>query len=720
MSAIFDSKAEDKAEKASGLKALTAEEIENVARVALDDAVDFRDSELEGVRELSDSYYRGETRLAKIKGRSQVIVTKVRDAIKSVIPSIARIFTQTDTIAEFYSDNEEDQQICSDATTYCNNVFHKFGGYKALIESSTDALKARVGIIKVTVENKQIVSHKIYQKSALDNVIPLGTTTEESGEDIVQTNKRTVKVWRLEPLLPETFLISPDATCVEDARICAHQEEKRISDIVEMGIAYEDIKDIPSSDPINDEDVERKGFHRPKENGTVTAVDPTSRVILFTEAYLRVDADGDGIAELRKLLLVGEKYKMVGNEPVNYPPFAPVKAELQPHVFFPISLAEDLIQDQDAQTALLRSIIDNAALVNSPRTEVNETVVNLDDVKNGEIGAIIRVRQMGGINELTTPFVAGNTLPVLQYLNEVSEARSGIVKLSQGLDADALQSTTKIAAQAAISAADARIEMMARNIGETGIKALFNCILRTAIYEASEPQSITTPEGFKTVDPSMWHTFMSVRANVGLGSGRIDEKMATLTGMLPIQQQVLERMGSSNPLAGWTQVRETLKSIMRLSGIHDFNKYFPYVDPKTLADLDAKQQQAMDAANKDKQAAQQMQNQAMMELVKVENKKVEANYQSKMQQLQQQSQAQIQMLQQKNEADMARMKAELMRVMTDNRTQLTDIYLRDDRERDKADMTFAVDSKKVALEEEKVAQVEKQIAADRETPKVDG
>jgi hypothetical protein len=705
--AIFGNKAEIEPE-VSGPKPLTAEDIERIASLALDDAVDFNESELEGVRELSDKYYQGETRLTKLKGRSQVIVTKVRDGVKSVIPSLARIFTQTDTVAEFYSDDEEDQQLCADATKYCNNVYHKYGGYVALIEGATDALKARVGVIKVTVKNKQIVSHRIYNKAELDNVIPLGTTTEESSEELVQTNKRTVKVWELKPLTPESFLISPDATGVDDALICAHQEEKRISDLVEMGLPYADLIKIPSSEKISTEDAERKGYQRSKSDGTTPALDPSSRVILYTEAYLRVDADGDGIAELRRLQLVGDNYKLMGNEPVNYPPFAVFKTDLQPHVFYPISLAEDLIQDQDAQTALLRSIVDNAALVNSPRTEVNEAAVNLDDVKNGEIGAIIRVRTMGQINELVTPFVAGQTLPVLQYLNEVSEARSGIVKLSQGLDADALQSTTKIAAAAAISAADARIEMMARNIGETGVKALFNCILRTAIYEANEKQSIQTPDGFKTVDPSTWHTFISVRTNVGLGSGRIDEKKMALQGVLPIQQMIIEKMGTANPICSWSNVRETLKAIMRLSGIHDFNKFFPYVAPEALADLDKKQQEAAAAADKEKQAAQQMQQQAMMELVKVENKKVEASYQAKLQQLQQ-----------KSMADMAAMKAEIMKLVTDNRTQLTDMYLRDDRERDKADMQFAIDAQKVGLDAQKVAQTEAKIMAEREAPEIE-
>lgn len=702
MSKIFGKSSTSLSSQYEKLRPLTLEEIEQVARFAIDEAVDFQDSELQPIRELSDQYYQGKTRLPTTKGRSAVIVTKVRDAVKSVVPSLARIFTQTDKVAEFYSDDEEDQQICKDATLFCNNIYAKYEGYKAVIEASTDALKARVGIVEVSLEDKQLTAHATYNKQDIGDVQLPGEVTEESDSQVVMTVKKTVKVWGLTAVAPEEFIISHDATSIDNARLCGTRRHERISDLVEMGFDYETLKDIPSGSTENSEDTNRKDFDREKDEGASPAIDPTSRTILFTKAYIRMDADGDGIAELRRVCMAGDNYKLLTNEPVNFAPYADFRAEIQPHVFYPICLAEDMIQDQDAQTALLRSIIDNAALTNNPRTEVDETIVNLDDVKNGEIGAIVRVRRMGGINELATPFVAGQTLPVLQYLNEVSEARSGITKLSQGTDADALQSTTKIAAQAAVAAADARIEMMARNVAETGLKSLFKCILRTAIFDLKTRQSINLPEGFKTVDPSSWHTFLSVKVNVGLGSGRIDEKKAALQAILPVQQMIIEKLGSSNPLSGWNNVRETLKSILRLSGIQDINAYFPYVNNEALQMLDKQAQEAAMVASKERAQAQAMQQDAMMKLVQVEQQKTEAAYQAKMA-----------ALQQKHESDIQKLRTELMKAMSDNRLEMTRIYMEDDRVRDKQDMDFAIDVKKVGLEEQKVAATEAKVAAPR-------
>lgn len=689
--------------KEGKLKKLTAKEVEQVARTFVEDCVDFRDSELSAHREKTDKYYRGETDLPTPEGRSKVVVSKVRDGVRSVVPSLARIFTQTDKVGEFYSDNEEDQIICRDATMYCNNVFWKYGGYKALIEAATDALKAKVGVMKVGLEERQYVTHLNYKANALlAGQVDLDNVTEANDEEVVQTVKSKRMIWSFNPLPPEEFLIHPSATCIEYAISCCHQREETISNLIEMGYLYEQLKDIPSSTSLNVEDKERKQQYREKDEGTSPNLDPSARLILFSESYCRIDADGDGIAELRRVCLGGDGYTLLSDEPVNYAPFAEFQAEIAPHVFYPICLAEDLIQDQDAQTAILRSIIDNAAFTNNPRTVINERFVNLDDAKNGKIGAIIRAREMGMIEELTTPFVAGQTLPVLQYLQEVSEQRSGITKLSQGTDADALQSTTKIAAQAAVANADARIEMMARNIAETGVKSLFRCILKAAIYSIKDPQSIQLPEGFKSINPQMWHQYLSIKVNVGLGSGRIDEKKAVLMSLLPIQQMIIEKMGPANPMCNWNNARETIKTLLRLNGIQDYQTYFPFVPPEQLQKIDQDQKAASQEMQQKIQEAQKAQNDAMLELVKVESKKAELKYQGDMQKMQADFQAR-----------MVEMQAKMAALETKGHVDVAKTMLEDDRVRDKNDMDFAIGAAKVDLEEKKIKATEAKVAADR-------
>lgn len=719
MSEIFNQIDDDAAEDAARepkLKPLTHDDVEKIANNYMDECVDFRDSELQQPRVRIDKYYRGETDLPLVDGRSQVVVTKVRDGVKSVIPSLARIFMQTDTVGEFYSDDEEDQALCKDATLYCNNVFWKYDGYRALISAAIDSLKAKVGIIKVSLENKQIVSHLNYNAGIIkEGEVELDNITEANDEELVQTNTSTRKVWSFTPIPPEEFLIHPTATSVENAVACAHERELSLSDLVEMGFDFDEIKDIPAAgDSINYEDSERKGYDRNKDDGSSPAIDPTSKRVVFVEAYIRVDADGDGIAELRRLSLVGPQRKLLADEPVNYAPFAEFYSELQPHVFYPICLAEDLIQDQDAATALFRSIIDNTALTNNPRTVINERMVNVDDAKNNKLGAIIRAKDPTQILELATPFVAGATLPVLQYLGEVSEQRSGITKLSQGLNPDSLQSTTQIAAQAAVNASDARIEMMARNIAETGVKSLFKCMLKTAIYNITDSQSIQLPEGFKRVNPSQWHMYLNVRVNVGLGSGRIDEKKQALNALLPIQQMLIEKMGVANPISNWNNARETIKTVLRLNGVHDYQTYFPYVSPDVLQQMDKSMQEKNAELQKMQQDAQKAQQSAMLELVKVEAQKSSLKYETDIAKIKSDSQTNMIKLQSSYDAQIQKLQMQIAEMQSKARLDATDMLLKDDRERDKMDMDFAVDTAKVGLEEKKIAATEAKVAADRE------
>jgi len=719
--------------KKERLKPISREDLEKIVRYEIDKATDFIEAEISPKRMRAELYYKGGTSLKSVKGRSQVVVTKVRDAIKSVIASIARIFTQSDTVAEFQSDDEEDEKLCTDATIYCNRVFWRYEGYKAFIEAVTCALKSRIGIIRVGYRKEQIAEQtktSMLTQEDLDQIDEMDDITlTELGEpqvatgpdgfdsnvrEAVITRKVTRDTWEIYCVPPEEFIISSEALTTQDARLFGLRSMKRIYELTALGIDYQTILDSglddEDSSPLAQERVNRLGFDIPEEE---VPEDPTSREALLCEVWMRIDADGDGIAEFRHIMTVGNRYKIVVDEPAKYCPLAIFKSDMMPNVFFPISLAEDLQQDQDAMTALLRSILDNTALVNSPRTVVNEQAVNLDDSKNNEIGAIIRARQMGQIEELATPFVAGQTLPVLQVLNEISEARSGVTKMSQGMDADALQSTSRVAANQIAQSAEARIEMMARNIGETGCKELFMAILRCAIHDKKGPARIQDDkgeQGYREIDTSEWHDHMSIQMNVGLGNGKIEEKQAILTMVAEAQKLAIGQYGLSNPLSGYIQLRNTYKKLMRLSGINNINDYFPYVDPKMLQQMDQAKAEAM---KQEKQTAPDP-TQAIIEAEKI---KGQVKIQTEGAKLKQQGQLKSAELIQKGQIESKQLQirstADMQKHLMDNQLERDKAVQEDDRQRDKQDMDYAVAAKKVELDAKTKLQVAKQTAAKR-------
>lgn len=712
---------------------MTPERAQKYVQRVLQDAVNFMESTLQGPRELADIYYQGGTDLIAPDGRSQVIVDCVRAGVQSVIPSIARIFTQTDTVAEFWTDIPQEERATKEATVFCNHVFEKYDGYTALITMATDALKARIGVVKVWVEKKEVPVHSyVPTSSALQEIGAEGEQldfeesppadlaepieegdpegllegeegapqlTEADEETNVYTRLVEKTIWHLDPIPPEEFIYDSNATTPYNAQVMAHRRELTVGEVVDMGFPFKTVIDLagPDGETTTTERDMRRDYTDDNSDNT-GSIDPLYRTIILTEAYVRMDMDGDGKQELRRVICGGDDYAIIANEPVNYIPFAIGKITIQPHVFAPISLAEDLIQDQDAQTAMLRSIIDNAALVNSPRTAANESKVNLNDLKNGRIAAIVRVKEMGQIEELTTPPTMSQTLPVLEYMQQVSEKRTGITKLSQGIDPDALQSTSRVGAAAAVSNSDSRLEMMARNLGETGLKSLFNTIMKVAINELEGPQTVRVAWGYEQVTPSAWSDDMSIKLNVGLGSGRIDEKKMVLQGLIQFQSMLLEKVGPAGPLCTWNNLRNSWAAMLRLSGIHNTTDYLPFVPMPLVQKLDADQKaaskQSSDMQIQAGQAQLMIQKQqadAMQEMVRVEAQKNQLKFQEAIAKMQQDHASEIQ-----------KMQAEIVQMQVKQMQDLRSVMIQTDQKRDAAMLKFYEGMYKLGVQREQM------------------
>ncbi len=89
-----------------------------------------------------------------------------------------------------------------------------------------------------------------------------------------------------------------------------------------MGYDQDEIEENLSSTDLdsNDEYLARQPLST--TFGTSDAANPMMQRVLYIEAYSRVDFDGDGIAELRKVCCMGGGYKVVRNLPASYIPFA--------------------------------------------------------------------------------------------------------------------------------------------------------------------------------------------------------------------------------------------------------------------------------------------------------------------------------------------------------------------------------------------------------------
>ena len=388
--------------------------------------------------------------------------------------------------------------------------------------------------------------------------------------------KRTVKDGRIKIMAvpPEELVIDRRARSFDDAGIIAHRQMATVDDLLQMGYELDEIEENISSTDLdsNDEYLARQPLSTTM--GAGDSLNPGQRRVLYVESYIRVDFDGDGIPELRKVCCMGSGYTVVRNLPSSYIPFVDFPCDPEPHTS-PLEAMSifDLTHDiQEIKSEVLRNTLDSLAQSIHPRTAVVEGQVNIDDVLNNETGAIIRMRAPGMVQPFSTPFVGQAAFPMLDYMDSMKEDRTGMSKAAMGLDADALQSSTKAAVAATIGASQGRLELQARILAE-GMKKLFKGILYLMTTHQDKPRMVRLRNEWVEIDPRVWNASMDVTVNIGLGNGDTNERIQALTMIAGKQEQIMQQFGLSNPVVTPAMYIRSIQKIIELSGFKDASSY---------------------------------------------------------------------------------------------------------------------------------------------------
>jgi hypothetical protein len=585
-------------------------ELQAIITQDLTDAVSYVDSDLSPTRAKGTEYYRGDLFGNEVDGNSKVVAMEVRDTVSAMLPSLMRVFFNSENVVEFAPRGPEDVKMAQQATDYANYVFQNDNnGFLTTYAIFKDALVRKCGIAKFWWEDEEKV--RIEEYSGLDDQtlemlmqepgaevkivvsypdpdideMQMSTIDPMTGQPVTMPApmihdvqiKRITKDGRIRIMAvpPEELLLDRRARSFDDSTIIAHRQMATVADLIAMGYDQDEIEENLSTTDLdsNDEYLARQPLST--TFGTNDAANPMMRRVLYIEAYSRVDFDGDGIAELRKVCCMGGGYKVVRNLPASYIPFADFPCDPEPHTS-PLEAMSvfDITRDlQEIKSEILRNTLDSLAQSIHPRTAVVEGQVNIDDVLNNETGAIIRMRAPGMVQPLTTPFVGQAAFPMLEYMDQIKEDRTGMSKAAMGLNADALQSSTKAAVNATISASQGRIELTARILAE-GMKKLFHGILFLATTHQDKARTVRMRNEWVQIDPRYWDASMDASINIGLGNGDTNERLQGLMMIMAKQEQILQQLGTQNPLVTPQQFSNTLRKIVELSGFKDASSYF--------------------------------------------------------------------------------------------------------------------------------------------------
>lgn len=589
-------------------KQLSKEEIQGAVYNAITEAVDFVETEIAPDRINGQKYFDGKSKIEYEDGRSKVVATKVRDTIRAIKPSLMRVFLQSDKPVEFLPRNPQGVQGAEQATNYARYIFERNNGFSVLQDVFHDALIKKTGVAKVYYDEStdvQIDEYRDIDQQVLAliesdpeiEVIEREETIEIEAQvdpmtgleitpalykysvKVAKTNKRgQIKI---DTIAPEDFFVDRMAVSLEDCYVCGHASEARVGDLVAMGYDFDTVYRLSGdgdSTVDDEEELARRGWDDNDDNESMN--DPSMRKVLYTEAYMRMDIDGTGIPRLYKFICAGTSYELLDYELCDYIPFAVFEVDPEPHTFFGRSLAEIIVDDQDTATSMLRGLLDSIAMANNPRMMCVQSQVNIDDLLNNEIGGIVRVKDINAMREFNMGGGASAVLPALQFYDEVVRAKTGVSGAAMGLDADALQSQTAAGVNAAVQAATAVSELIARNLAEGGMKQLFKLIVQIARQNPDPDEMIRLNGFFVPVDPQSWSNDLDLITNVGLGNNQREERMAALQQALQTQIQVYSQYGAQNGLVSMTNIRNTLSDILGMAGIHNADRYYQPMNPQ--------------------------------------------------------------------------------------------------------------------------------------------
>jgi len=482
-----------------------------------------------------------------------------------------RIFTTHNNVAEFEPEGPEDVEMAQQATDYVNYVFNRQNnGFKVLYDVFKDALISKTGIVKHYWEEKTEVSTENYTnlteieyQSILanddleviehtENVVQKAVTDDFGNLISPKVSEHDVKVKktkdngqvRVVSVPPEEFLVSRRSTSIEDANFVCHRVKKTVSDLILEGYDPAVVEDLPTYTQNNAEYDEERLARFSFDDDSVPADEGEgpSRKVWLEECYIHLDYDGDGIAELRKITKGGNI--ILDNEEIDSVPFSTICPLPIPHKFHGMSIADTVQDIQLIKSTIMRNLLDNMYLTNNARYAVLAGQVELDDLLSSKPGGIVRMRAPGAVTALPTPQIQPYAFQMVQYLDGIREERSGVSKMTQGLNPDVLTShVTSGAISAATESSMQRIELIARIFAETGIKDLFRNIY-SLIQRYENRQKMAYLNGkFVPIDVSRWKEKLNCTVNVGVGSGSQNSKMQTMSGIMNILQTVVQNGG---------------------------------------------------------------------------------------------------------------------------------------------------------------------------------
>lgn len=540
------------------------------------------------------------------EGYSSAQSSDVWDVVEGMTPAVLKPFVASDDILTFSPFGAEDVQAAEQESDYVNYVAtQKNDIFEQMVMWVKTGLLQKNGVVKYWWEKSQKVTAERYdglseeellilyeQVEQSDNIEIVGASQYDGGYSVELkiTNADGYATYSVVP--PEEFLISRDARSPNPkmAKFVQHRQKLTLSKLREMGydVTSQDVDLSSSSDAALSQQAQARYNSEEIAAGYDDSLDDSMQETLYRETYINVDYDMDGIAELRKVCLIGNK--VFANEEVDEIPFAGWTPYPQPFKFYGRCPADEVIEVQEVKTTLIRQNLNNIYTINNNRTFISDGV-NVDDMINNALAGIIRVKKgTESINNhvYTAPIqpLGGIIQPQIEYWDSAKENRTGFTRYNQGMDANSLNQTAR-GISIITEQSNQKMELVARNFAN-GLKALMLGLHGLCRKHGSQQEIVRLRNKFVPVSPRDWKERYDMRISVGLGHA---DKQMQMQGVQMLLNAQKEQVAGNTGLVQPNNLYAGLSKFIEVLGFKDYQKYLtdpsekepaPPVDPMSL------------------------------------------------------------------------------------------------------------------------------------------
>ena len=528
-------------------------------------------------------YYHGKKPVPPHAGSSKYVSMDVWDTVESAKATLLEVFAAGNEIAEFTPQGPDDVEMARIASIYTDYaIFRQNDGYDVFAQVLHDSLMSRVGIAKVYWDKDYCDEEETFEDVPLDVLEAMlleseDLTLKDMDEDLAQgtvsgtvTRRVNKSQVRIDPVPAEEFLISPTAKSLRETAFCAHRVKKTVAELVQMGLTVEQAKAIPVDglNETNDADKLSRFQDLSYSMEPVKDFQDQMREVTVHECYIRIDIEGNGYPKLWKITKAGEH--ILDREEIDRHPFVPFVPLPIPHAFYGSNFAHKVIPIQNARTVLMRGILDHTVNTNNPRMMVVKgALVNPRELIDNRIGGLVNVTRPDGLMPMPQASLNPFVFQTLQLLDEDKEDTTGVSKLSQGLNKDAVsKQNSQAMIEQLVGLSQQRQKIIARNFANQFIIPLFLEVYHLIIKNEDKKKVIEVAGNFVEVDPRKWSERTDVTVKLKLGYGEKEQAAAQLMGL----HQFLTQDPGAAPMYDMPQKHNLITDYLSMIG-HKDNRY---------------------------------------------------------------------------------------------------------------------------------------------------